>query len=220
MKKIDTNYKPYLPNIRPLGVNYFITIRLKDALPHDIIHQLEAEFTQKKNDIIEEHPDDHQALLHEEVKRFFAKYDQLLDRNPRGACYLKHCDVQRLVKDQLYDMNGRYFDLQAHCVMPNHIHFLIDIADQLEYLNLDPTQPESYQTFLNDTLEKLKGRAAYYSNQALRRRGNFWQQGSYQHHIQDDAEWCNIVNYIMLNPVRAGLARTSSEYEHCYYKYG
>ena len=219
MKEIPTHYKPP-PVIPPLGAAYFVTIRLKDALPHEVIHQLETEFEQEKNQILQDHTDQPEAQLSEAVKRFFAKYDHQLDHQPRGKCYLQHPDVCRTVKDQLYDMDGKYYDLQAHCLMPNHLHILIDIFHYLDDEDYDPTNPARSKTYLNDTIEKFKARAAYYSNQALQRRGNFWQKGSYQHHIQDDAEWCNVVNYIMLNPVRAGLARKSSEYDHCYYKYG
>ena len=219
MKKIPTRY-PIPPAIPPLGMSFFITIRLKDALPHHIIRQLETEFEQEKAQILQDHPDQPEAHITEAVKRFFAKYDHQLDHHPRGKCYLKHPDVCRTLKDQIYDMDGKYYDLQAHCVMPNHIHLLIDIFHYLDDENYDTIDPEKSKNYLNKTIEKLKGRAAYYSNQALGRRGNFWQQGSYQHQIQDDAEWCNVVNYIMLNPVRAGLAKKSSEYDHCYYKYG
>ena len=219
MKEIPTQYRRPL-TIPPLGAAYFVTIRLKDALPHKVIRQLETEFEQEKAQILQDHSDQPESPIKEAIKRFFAKYDHQLDHHPRGARLLQHPDVCRTIKDQLYDMDGKYYDLQAHCIMPNHIHFLIDIFHYLDDEDYDPTKPEISKTYLNDTIEKLKARAAYYSNQALGRRGNFWQQGSYQHHIQDDAEWCNVVNYIMLNPVRAGLARTSAEYDHCYYKYG
>ena len=218
MKKVPTRYR-VSPKIPPLRMSYFVTIRLKDALPNDIIRELEAEFEAEKADIQQKYPQNPEAHIQAAIKRFFIKYDHKLDHHPRGNRILQHPDVCRIVKDQLYDMDGKYFELQAHCVMPNHLHFLVDLFHHLDDEDFDRDQPEKSKPYLNNALEKLKGRAAYYSNQVLGRRANFWQSGSYIHHIKDDAEWCNVVNYIMLNPVRAGLAKKSSEYDHCYFKY-
>ena len=220
MKRVNTNRKYSLPNIPPVGfANFFITICLKDALQKSVADQLQAEFEQNKAQILRDHPNDHEELLYQEKIRFFAKYDHTLDYHPRGLRLLKQPYVQRAVKDELREMDGKHFTLIAYCVMPNHIHLLIDIFHQLEDKNMNQSDHDQHCTQLNTTLEKIKGRTAYYSNQVLRRRGNFWHDYNYIHHVRDDAEWCNIVNYIMLNPVRAGLARTSAEYDHCYYKY-
>lgn len=220
MKRVNTQHKYSLPDIPPIGfANFFITICLKDALQKSVADQLKTEFEQNKAQIQHDYPDDNEELLYQEQKRFFAKYDHALDYHPRGTRFLKHPFVQLAVKDELRKMDEKYFKLEAYCLMPNHLHLLIDISNHLQDKNIDKADIDQHHTYLNTTLEKIKGRTSYYSNQALQRRGNFWHDYNHIHHVRDDAEWCNIINYIMLNPVRAGLARTSSEYDHCYYKY-
>ena len=58
---------------------------------------------------------------------------------------------------------------------------------------------------LADTLKRLKGRTARYSNLALGRNGSFWHHESYDHVIRDQEEYDRIVWYTLNNPVKAGL---------------
>ncbi len=44
--------------------------------------------------------------------------------------------------------------------------------------------------------------------QVLARAGAFWEHESFDQYIRDVAEWTRIVNYVLANPVKAGLART------------
>jgi hypothetical protein len=39
----------------------------------------------------------------------------------------------------------------------------------------------------------------------LGRQGDFWQHESYDHVVRDEAELARIVEYVRLNPARAGL---------------
>ena len=62
-------------------------------------------------------------------------------------------------------------------------------------------------------LRKLKGASARAANQVLGLTGQpFWQDESYDHHVRSQEEFERIENYILQNPVRAGLARVADEY--------
>ena len=55
-------------------------------------------------------------------------------------------------------------------------------------------------------MQSLKRQTARKSNIVLGREGTFWQDESYDHVIRDNGEFERIVNYVLENPVKAGLA--------------
>jgi len=219
MKKIKIYHKNFLPHIRPIGATFFITIRLKDALPQNIVRELKAEFEEKKAELIEKYPDDYEQELYYESKRHFGRYDYQLDDKRYGECYLKQPEVANVVVEELQKLDGKYYELQSYCIMPNHIHILIDTSIQLHGKDIDETNLDEEYTQLDDVLQEFKGRSGYYCNKALGRRGSFWQRDCYDHYVRDETEWGNIANYIMENPVKAGIVQQSKDWQHSYYKY-
>jgi REP element-mobilizing transposase RayT len=90
---------------------------------------------------------------------------------------------------------GEYF-LHAWVVMPNHVHLL-----------LTPKMAPSV------ALQRLKGVSAREANKLLGLTGQpFWQDESYDHLVRTQREFARIENYILQNPVRAGLATSEEEY--------
>ena len=86
--------------------------------------------------------------------------------------------------------------LHAWVVMPNHVHLLI--TPQVEVAGL---------------LRRLKGASARESNKLLGQTGRpFRQDESYDRLVRSALEFQRIENYILQNPVRAGLAQSSEEY--------
>ncbi|MCI0525118.1 MAG: hypothetical protein L0Y75_07630 [Acidobacteria bacterium] len=67
------------------------------------------------------------------------------------------------------------------------------------------TDEEVCQVVLASIMDSLKGWTARRCNRALNRRGQFWQHESYDHVIRNQPEWERVVNYVVNNPVKAGL---------------
>ncbi len=62
-------------------------------------------------------------------------------------------------------------------------------------------------------MRQLKGATARQANKLLHRAGKpFWQHESYDRLVRDAEEFRRIDNYIVRNPVRAGLAVRPEEY--------
>ncbi|NOT64015.1 MAG: hypothetical protein HOP19_27695 [Acidobacteria bacterium] len=61
------------------------------------------------------------------------------------------------------------------------------------------------QFVLASIMGALKGWTARRCNEALNRSGQFWQHESYDHIIRKPGEWARVVNYVINNPVKAGL---------------
>ena len=69
------------------------------------------------------------------------------------------------------------------------------------------------QVDLAKLLHQLKGSTARYANQFLGRTGvPFWQEESYDHLVRNSREFERIENYIIQNPVRAGLVNDAVDY--------
>jgi putative transposase len=125
----------------------------------------------------------------------FVRIDQCLDAAKRGPLWLKD---DRIAEDvcRMIEHGGEpplnHYALHEYVVMPNHVHaFFTPRIDMAEIMQL------------------LKGSTARFANQLLGRRGNpFWQQESYDHFCRNPAEFERIRNYIMRNPLKAGLTAT------------
>ena len=63
-------------------------------------------------------------------------------------------------------------------------------------------------------MHSLKSYTANKANEALGGMGAVWQGESYDHWVRDFEELERIVNYIKMNPVRAGLCAKASDREY------
>ena len=72
---------------------------------------------------------------------------------------------------------------------------------------------------LSSIMHSLKLFTANQANNLLQRRGKFWQEESYDHVVRDEAELVRIREYILQNPVRAGLVSEWDEWEWTFARY-
>jgi len=217
---MKTFYQNRLPHIAPIGATFFVTFRLGDALPQTVLRAIKAELEARKKALLREAPQCQKIRLYEAYKRFYAKYDRQLDHEPYGACYLKDPAIAEIVTDKLHEFDGKYYDLQAYCIMPNHVHLLIDTMKQLElpdYTTPDGIPKDYVQ--LDKIMQRIKGGTAYSANLALNRSGRFWQKDSYDHYVRNERERANIIAYILNNPVKARLVKNWQDWPFTFCKY-
>jgi REP element-mobilizing transposase RayT len=97
--------------------------------------------------------------------------------------------------------NGKRIDLHAAIIMPNHVHLL--------FTALEDERAEPYP--LSAIMNGIKGTSAYNINRLLGRRGQLWQDKSFDRIMRSqEFEWK--FNYICANPVDAGLCKKPKEY--------
>jgi REP element-mobilizing transposase RayT len=126
----------------------------------------------------------------------FVCMDRLLDEERAGPTYLRIPAVANVVRDSILQGAPGYYLLHAWVVMPNHAHLLLT----------PKIQPSV-------ALRRLKGASVREANALLGLTGQpFWQGESYDHLVRSQEEFERIKNYILQNPVRAGLARVEEEY--------
>ena len=79
----DTRYYRNLPHIHPEGYPVFITFRLADSLPLDVLQKLRAQRERELSSLKNQAQDE----IYEIEKKHFGRYDAWLDRcvsGPRG----------------------------------------------------------------------------------------------------------------------------------------
>jgi len=128
--------------------------------------------------------------------RAFGHLDRLLDLQSAGPLYLQTPDIARLVADSIIKGGQKDYTLHAWVVMPNHVHLLVTPLTNVSAL-----------------MQRLKGTTAREANRERCRAGTpFWQHESYDRLVRDAQEFGRIENYIVQNPVRAGLAASPELY--------
>lgn len=190
------HYERTLPHRLPPGEAIFITFRLADTLPREVLERLreEVELLQRA------HADD-AAQLYAAQKRHFGYFDELLNRTNHGPTWLGQSAIAQVVAASLHHFDGLSYKLLSYCLMPNHVHLLVA---------LPPDAP-----LLVRTLQRIKGYTALQANKLLGHTGPFWQAESYDHVVRA-GELERILSYIMHNPVKAGLVAEWQQWPHTY----
>ncbi len=196
-----------LPHIYPEGAIFFITFRLKNSIPLEVLEKMQEERELKLAEIRQNkklsEKEKNEALYAEE-KRFFGKYDKALEKYATHDDFLKKPEIAQIVADKMHEYDTKYYDLIAYCIMSNHVHLLFDTAN---YENADMSQ----------IMNLIKGNSAYLCNKALKRKGSFWQKESYDHYVRNYKELENIEHYIVQNPVKAGLVEDWQAWKFTYW---
>lgn len=203
-------YRRHLPHIQPPGATFFITFRLANSLPPEVLEKLQEEHAAIELEISKITENDKKRRRQEiERKKWFAKWDDALDQAQTGELYLREPEVAATVANSIRFHDGEWFDVIAYCIMPNHVHLVI--------VPFEKTKNQEYS--LSEILHNIKRNSAKQSNKILGRTGDFWQHESYDHFIRNDAELERVVKYVLHNPVKAGLCSEWTDWHWSYSKY-
>ena len=192
---------------------HFVTYRLAGTIPLHVLQGLREERTRR----LRQAPPEAAASRRWRRSvhgRFFTDYDRYLDSN-REIAWLADPRVAALVRTSLHHYDGGLYHLLAYCVMPNHVHVLLQPTADLTPLD-DRAWPGDEEAGrggpLAAIMRRLKSYTAREANKVLGRSGQFWQHESYDHWVRDDDELLRLVEYVIWNPVKAGLATEPHEW--------
>jgi carbamoylphosphate synthase large subunit/REP element-mobilizing transposase RayT len=178
-----------LPHWEQEGATYFITFRLADAVPADLLR----EWKEERKTWLGAHPEPWDAKTkYEYQKRFQDDRERWLDQG-NGECFLKQSSVAAIVGDVLRHFDSDRYFLDGFVVMPNHVHVLV--------------QPIAGHS-LSDILHSWKSFSAKKINALLERSGAVWQDENYDRIVRDFFELTAFRKYLISNPADAKL-RTS-----------
>jgi REP element-mobilizing transposase RayT len=161
----------YLPHRDSPGLTQFITYRLADSFPAALRSEWSA------------------LLTIEDVRERRKELEAYLDRG-RGKCSLRSGDVSSACENGLLHFHPRRYRIKAWCIMPNHLHVLVEIA----------------AVSMSELVKNWKGFSSYQANQILDRcESEFWADDYWDTYMRDAEHEHRTIRYIENNPVEAGL---------------
>lgn len=203
---MKTFYRRNLPHLQFDYSYFFITFRLFTSLPKEVVEGLKKYYLDNKSRVLKIKDNKLKSVkLYELQKRYFGIFDRHLDNNKECINYLSDPRIANIVKESIMFRDGTDYDTVSYCILPNHVHLLIYV--------------ERFVKPLYKILQTLKRYTARESNKIINRTGSFWHEESYDHIVRNRTELKNIINYIMTNPVKAGLVKNESDWKRSYCKY-
>jgi REP element-mobilizing transposase RayT len=122
------------------------------------------------------------------------RFDGGLDRG-LGACLLKDPRCAAIVENELLHHDGGRYRLIAWCVMPNHVHIVLEQMKDLA-----------------GTIRRWKTWTAKHINAATGRTGNVWFREYYDRFARNPEQLQKMIDYVEANPVAAGLIAHPSDW--------
>lgn len=206
-------FRRRLPHWHPPNAVYFITFRLAECLPKETLIRLKQEREDEEQKLTRQLQGE--ALAAEKytlLKKMFARYDNLLAQSDSPR-WLADERIAEIVQREICALHPQHYHLLSYCIMPNHVHLLIDLQDIAQPA---PLKENQHYTALSHAMKLLKGRTGYASRKVIGGSGAFWQHESYDHVVRNQREFENIVGYILNNPVKAGLVKEWHEWKYSF----
>ncbi len=189
-------YHRKLPHIQPLNGTFFVTYRLHGSLPLKIKQQLQEELG-VESERLKRQGNDSGDAIDTLNRRYFGRYDKLLDACCYGPTHLSIENIAQVVIDGLHHWDGNRIELLAYAVLSNHVHVVFTLPG-------DQTETNQFNS-LEKLMQSLKSFSGRKANELLKLAGKFWEEESYDRLVRDDGELIRIIRYVLDNPVKAGL---------------
>lgn len=196
----------FLPHVKREGARYFVTFRLADSLPKEVLLKYQSERAERLR-CFHAQQDAPRKLgtkvpatetLDDIERDYFRKLEAYLDRG-RGECWLKRPDIADIIAGALRFFANQRYRLDAWVVMPNHVHAVL--------------WPMPNHT-LSAIAQSWKRFTAREANKILGRTGQtFWQPEPYDHWIRNDVEHARCCGYVINNPVKARLCGDARDWK-------
>ncbi|MBI4774955.1 MAG: transposase [Deltaproteobacteria bacterium] len=176
----------YVPHFDCFGVMQSITFRLADSLPQEKLRRLEKELA------------DRPETERDAVRR--RTIEAWLDAG-MGCCALGRPQLAALMQETLLKFDGDRYRLLAWCVMPNHVHVLIEPSARLSKV------VQSWKSFTG------RWALAHNAELGLGVPGKgLWMRDYWDRYIRDEQHMNAVAAYIHSNPVAARLCRSAEEW--------
>jgi putative transposase len=182
------NSRGYLPHFDQPGFVQSITYRLHDSVPPAVLDSWRLELGLRRGTPASD-------PRQQELRRRLEVYE---DRG-FGLCYLRRDDAATVVQNNLLHFDGLRYRLLAWCVMPNHVHVLIELLPG--YL-------------VEDVVHSWKSFTATAINRIVGAHGTLWMPEYFDRYVRDQRHLEAVVAYIENNPVKARLVAKTEEWTY------
>lgn len=192
----------YLPHLDQPGLVQAVTFRLHDAVPAAVVEEWKAEVAWLAN-LPASDPRE------VELRRRIARYEDA----GHGQSWLRDERIASIVERALLRFDATRYQLLAWCIMPNHVHALIETVEA--WKRRLPTGERSRRrspASLPAIVHSWKSFTATRANRILGRSGVFWFREYHDRYIRNEKHLAAAVSYIETNPVAAGLVRDPGDW--------
>jgi RecG-like helicase/REP element-mobilizing transposase RayT len=115
--------------------------------------------------------------------------------------------ARTIALDALRYFHSKRYELFAACVMPDHVHFLIQ-----PWPKENDDAGNAVFWSLKELLHSIKSYSAHAINKTERERGGVWEKERFDRYIRSDRDLIEKFNYILRNPWDSGAARQNEDY--------
>jgi len=117
-------YSRNLPHFHPKNTPLFITCCLTDSIPINKLALLRKNYEFELENIVRSHPNsfDIKSKIYNLQKKYFGKYDHLLDSMASGPVWLKNDNVAEIVWNKIHSFNKLKYELISLSILYNHFH--------------------------------------------------------------------------------------------------
>lgn len=232
MKSRKEHYRRKLPHYQQPGQQYSVTCILHGAMPKGAMdkYSLQLETTKNryqlllrnlresdfpKSDMIfdlesrslgnirslelVEAQKEYQIAL----RKYRLAYDKILNKSNLPGIFLTKTENRKVIEEALHFWEGKRLTSHAWCIMSNHFHWVFTVHEKNE---------KGKPVYLQDILHSVKLYTARRINENENRSGNLWEHESFDTTIRNERHFMNVVNYVILNPVSAGLIKDWREW--------
>ena len=181
---ITSRFTRRLPDRTADEAIYHVTFHQADSLPAQVIHRFQNEIENLKAQ---------PGLTSADAKRLKHLLSERIEAyvdSGKGSCLMRRQEVAPVVVSAIQHFDHERYDLHAWCVMPNHVHLVIQ-----------PLSPHQ----LPKIVQSLKSFTAHEIRKLVPVEIPFWQHEYYDHLIRNAASYARVVEYVAMNPSKAGL---------------
>jgi putative transposase len=196
---LDWHERGYLPHCDFPGLVQFITFRLADSMPASRGGEWEH------------------LLNIENIRERRAQLEEYLDRGS-GECLLRRAGVAQIVEDALLHFHNERYELLAWCVMPNHVHVLVDVRQTPLGKMVQSWKVHSENKLRRTELTERRALPRREYGQSTNEPGRCpalrlkWQREYWDTFMRTEDQERKAIRYIENNPVKAKLCRTANEW--------
>lgn len=167
----------------------FITYRLYDSVPQKVIEAWKEELKVTEMTMSN---DPKVEILRKRIDKY--------EDAGYGQCFLQDPRIASMIQENLFHFNGVRYNVLNWCIMPNHVHVLIEVKEGWT---------------LSTIMHGWRSYTAHQANKILGRTGDFWMDEYFDRYIRDEKHLETVINYIDNNPVKAGLVDEAYKWPWC-----
>jgi putative transposase len=220
MKPHKEHYRRKLPHFQQPGQWYSVTFTLAGAMPKGALDRYStqvqiartrlAELSGSGLSQVRDFSCDLGKLQSQAKKdyrialfRYRLAYDRILNESALPGLILAKEENRKIIEETLLFWEGKRLTNHAWCIMSNHVHWVITVFERDE---------KGKPVFLQDILHSVKLFTARRINENANLHGQFWEHESFETTIRDDRHFARVYNYVIQNPVKAGLVQNWQEW--------